>query len=139
MNNQSLIFIRNLATLITFPILFIFAFLIILQGSVESSPFPGWQPFTIEREINFIGTGAIWARSFFFSQEQNPNWLGQRIEFFSSVSPNSQSITNEKANQTSNKRYSNYYEYIISHFEILVLIGLVSFLIGLILGLNRLI
>ncbi len=136
MNNQSLILIINRAILITFPILFVFAFLIVLQSSVECSPFPEWQPFTEQSKVDFMGNGVVRSRSFLFSQEQIPNWLGQGVEFLSSVSTDSQPATHEKTNQASNKAYSDCYEYILRHFEILYLIGLVSFLCGLFIGLH---
>jgi len=127
MNNQSLILIRNRAILITFPILFVFAFLIVLQSSVECFPFPEWQPFTEQHEGDFIEDCAVAARPFLFSQKLNPNSLSQGVEFLSSVSADSQPITHEKTNQATNETHSNCYEYIINHFEILYLIRLVSF------------
>jgi hypothetical protein len=134
MNNKRFILIKNLAILIVILILFVFAYAIVVQSPIERSSFPEWQPFTEQQKINITGSNSVGAGFFFLSHEQNPNWLGYGIEFFSFVSIDRQPITNEKTDQTGNEGNSNCYEYMINHFQILFLIGLVSFLIGLFIG-----
>lgn len=134
MNNQRSILVKDRTILIAYQILFTFAFLIVLQSSVECSPFPEWQPFTEQYEVNLVRDGAAGTKLFPLLQEYNSNWLSNGIELFPFISADCHPVTNEKTNQASNKTHSNCYKYIINHFEILYLIGVVSFLCSLFIG-----